>query len=212
VATRQSDKRVRRTRKALAEALVGLTIEKGYEAVTIQEITGRAGVGYRTYFRHYADKDALLQDVLHSTVAELRGLIGPSPDSWSADARRLPRDAHRQPADGVGYQPLSEENGRIIFEHIAAQSDLYRVLLSSGSAALEPVMEYARREALNSLEHTPDLPVPPPILAQHIIATTFALVAWWLANGKPYTPDEMAVYLARLLAIPNAEFGIRNSE
>lgn len=181
----REDKRVRRTRKALAEALIALTIEKGYGPVTIQEITDRAGIGYRTFFRHYADKDALLQDVLHTTVAELRQLIG-TPESGS----------------GEDYNPLPAENGRIIFESIAGNSDLYRVLLSSGSAALEPVMAYAYREALNSLEAVPDPPVPPPILAQHMVATTFSLVQWWLENDMPYSAQEMAVYLARLVAVP----------
>ena len=183
----REDKRVRRTRQALAEALIALTIEKGYEPVTIQEITDRAGVGYRTFFRHYADKDALLQDVLQTTVAELRLLIE-TPDAGS----------------GEGYNPLPAENGRIIFEQIAANSDLYRVLLSSGSAALEPVKEYAYGEALNSLQQVPDPPVPPPILAQHMVATVFSLVLWWLENGMPYPPEEMAVYLAQLVAVPSA--------
>lgn len=180
----REDKRVRRTRKALADALVALTIEKGYEPVTIQEITDRAGIGYRTFFRHYADKDALLQNVLRNIVSELRQMIG-TPDALG----------------GESYTPLPAENGRIIFEHIAAHSDLYRVLLSSGSAALEPVMAYAYHEALNSLETVADPPVPAPILAQHMVATTFSLVQWWLENNMPYTPEEMAVYLAQLVAI-----------
>jgi len=180
----REDKRVRRTRSALAEALIALTIEKGYEPVTIQEITDRAGVGYRTYFRHYADKEALLQDVLHTTVTELRLLVE-TPDVRSGEA----------------YQPLPAENGRIIFENIAAHSDLYRVLLSSGSVALEPLMEYAYGEALDSLEQMPDPPIPPPILAQHAVATIFTLAQWWLANEMPYPPQEMAVYLAQLLAV-----------
>jgi len=34
------DRRVRRTRKALQDALLALMTEKGYEAVTVQDITG----------------------------------------------------------------------------------------------------------------------------------------------------------------------------
>jgi AcrR family transcriptional regulator len=185
---KREDKRVRRTRKALAEALIALTIEKGYETVTIQEITDRAGVGYRTYFRHYADKDALLQDVLQTTVAELRPMIGT-----------------QEFVGKEGYRPLPAENGRIIFEHIAANSDLYRVLLSSGSAALEPVKEYAYREAITALEQVSDLPIPPPILAQNMVAAVFSLVQWWLENDMLYSPQEMAVYLAQLVAVPAAE-------
>jgi len=181
----QKDKRVRRTRKALAEALIDLTIEKGYEPVTIKEITNRAGVGYRTFFRHYADKDALLQEVLHTTLAELRRMMGTP-----------------QMGDGVGYQPLPVEDGRIIFEHIAANSDLYRVLLSSGSAALEPFVTFAYREVLNSLEDVSDLVVPSPILAHHTVTAIFSLVQWWLENDMPYAPEDMAVYLAQLIKIP----------
>jgi AcrR family transcriptional regulator len=163
-----------------------LTLEQGYEAVTIQDITDRASVAYRTYFRHYADKDALLQEVLRDTVVEMRALIG-TPVMEEAGT----------------YAPLPPEYGRIIFEHIAAHSDLYRVLLSSGSAALEPLMDYARGEALSILNQLSDPPVPPPILAEHLVATIFALVQWWLAEDMPYSAQEMAVYLATLLAVPD---------
>ena len=71
------DRRVRRTKKSLGNALIALTLEKEYEEITIQEITERADVGYRTYFRHYADKDELLKDVLSTTMMELRELMSP---------------------------------------------------------------------------------------------------------------------------------------
>ena len=88
----QIDRRVRRTRKSLEDALIALTLEKEYEEITIQEITERADVGYRTFFRHYADKDDLLRDVLESTTMELRELMSPpnpevlvDPDFKAAD-------------------------------------------------------------------------------------------------------------------------------
>ena len=46
------DRRVRRTQNLLAKALIALTLEKGYEAVTIRDITQRADVAYATFFRH----------------------------------------------------------------------------------------------------------------------------------------------------------------
>src|SRR5437879_11312519 len=49
------DRRVKRTQKALARALIELTLEKGYEAITIRDITDKAEVGYATFFRHYHD-------------------------------------------------------------------------------------------------------------------------------------------------------------
>jgi AcrR family transcriptional regulator len=46
------DRRVKRTQSALAKALIALTLEKGYDAVTIRDITERADIGYATFFRH----------------------------------------------------------------------------------------------------------------------------------------------------------------
>ena len=69
------DRRVKRTQKLLAKALIELTLEKGYEAVTIREITQRADVAYTTFFRNYHDKDALLHDVLDVVLEDLVALL-----------------------------------------------------------------------------------------------------------------------------------------
>src|SRR5437667_12756071 len=71
------DRRVRRTQHLLARALIALTLEKGYEAVTIRDITECADIGYATFFRHYRDKDELLEDVLDVVLAELIDLLCP---------------------------------------------------------------------------------------------------------------------------------------
>src|SRR5437762_14310178 len=72
------DRRVRRTQHLLARALIALTLEKGYEAVTIRDITERADLGYATFFRHYHDEDELLEAFLEVVMAELIDLLHPS--------------------------------------------------------------------------------------------------------------------------------------
>ena len=71
------DRRVRRTRRLLAQAMISLVLEKGYEGVTIRAITGRADVGYATFFRHYESKDALLGEVLEVVLDDLLRLLRP---------------------------------------------------------------------------------------------------------------------------------------
>lgn len=51
---RQKDVRQR----AIAEAAMQLFLERGYSAVTAEDIAGRAGIGVRTFFRYFATKDA----------------------------------------------------------------------------------------------------------------------------------------------------------
>src|SRR5512142_1370901 len=66
----RGDLRVQRTRKLIVEALIELTIEKGFAAVTVQDIVKRAGINRATFYRHYQDKFDLL-DQHAQTVYQL---------------------------------------------------------------------------------------------------------------------------------------------
>ena len=57
------DARIVRTREALRQAMVDLEAESSLDTITVRAIAARAGIGYATFFRHYADKEALLADV-----------------------------------------------------------------------------------------------------------------------------------------------------
>ncbi|XZF15469.1 TetR/AcrR family transcriptional regulator [Chitinophagaceae bacterium MMS25-I14] len=56
----KNDRRTQKTKKYLATALVELIMEKGYDAITIQDIIDRANVGRSTFYSHYESKDQLL--------------------------------------------------------------------------------------------------------------------------------------------------------
>jgi AcrR family transcriptional regulator len=49
-----------RTRAEIAEAALGLFEEKGYEAVTVDQIAGVAGVSSATFFRYFKAKEDVL--------------------------------------------------------------------------------------------------------------------------------------------------------
>ena len=80
---RTPDRRVRRTRRLLREALVSLILERGWDAVSVLDVCARADVGRSTFYVHFADKEALLLsgfDDLHATLgAESARGTGPFP-------------------------------------------------------------------------------------------------------------------------------------
>jgi AcrR family transcriptional regulator len=85
------DPRVKRTRAMLEQAFMDLLQENGFQALTVQDITERAGVNRATFYAHFADKYALLDHTVrqgfmqeidkrmlnacHLTLDNLRNLI-----------------------------------------------------------------------------------------------------------------------------------------
>jgi AcrR family transcriptional regulator len=57
---RKDDRRTQKTKTSLALALKDLILEKGWDAVTVQDIIDRANVGRSTFYAHYERKEQLL--------------------------------------------------------------------------------------------------------------------------------------------------------
>lgn len=58
--TKTVQKRTLATRARLIESATAVVIEKGFEALRVEEVVQRAGVAKGTFFSHFADKDALM--------------------------------------------------------------------------------------------------------------------------------------------------------
>ncbi len=186
----QEDRRVRRTKKSLADALIALTLEKGYDEITIQEITDRADIGYRTFFRHYSDKDALLKDVLGTTMMELRELmVPPQPELLTSP----------------NYKETELKNAVVLFKHVQEHSDLYCVLLRSERNIIDSVMTFAIQTFEANIGSSIEADIPIEIIANHIASSTLALVRWWLDTDMCYPPEVMGEYLVRLIAQPTRD-------
>ncbi len=67
-----TDPRIVRSRRLLMESLAGLLRRKGFEQISVQEIAEEATLNRNTFYLHYADKNALLQDM---TASRFRDLI-----------------------------------------------------------------------------------------------------------------------------------------
>ena len=183
-AIESQDRRVKRTQRLLAQALIALTLERGYDTVTIRDITQRADIGYTTFFRHYHDKDALLADVLQVVLEELLDRL--------------------QPQHTNGSKTNPTEVGTLIFAYIHEHSEVCRVLLGSqGPASLvRRVVEEGAQRVVR--EHTPrhGAMVPVEIAANQLVAATIALIQWWLDHEMPYPPQRMGTIYAELIYRP----------
>ncbi len=71
----KTDRRVSRTRRQLRNALMALILERGYNAVTIEDITERADLGRTTFYLHFRDKEELLVESLEEIAADLKSQV-----------------------------------------------------------------------------------------------------------------------------------------
>jgi AcrR family transcriptional regulator len=85
------DPRVKRTRSLILQAFGALLAEKGFEAISVQDVTDKAEINRATFYKHFVDKYALLDytikelfkkeiekrtlDACHYTPENLRSLI-----------------------------------------------------------------------------------------------------------------------------------------
>jgi len=65
------DPRIRRTRHLLQDALKGLLDAKEFDKITIQDITEAATLNRATFYAHYPDKFALLEELIRVSFLQL---------------------------------------------------------------------------------------------------------------------------------------------
>src|SRR6266849_9353749 len=180
----ESNVRVRRTQKLLREALIELIEERGFEALTIGELTERAMVSRAAFYRNYQDKYDLVEQIFEEAMSALLGAVG----------------------------ELGQEHPTEIwvtfFEHIAEYDRLYRALLGSkGSSWFVRKMRARLSDLIKErgrLPHGADASARPvhsfsDEFVPDLGSTLFVeAITWWLEQGRPYTPREIATRCALL--------------
>ena len=171
------DRRKQRTHKALKQATLDLVLEKGYDAVTIQDIVDHADYGRGTFYLHFDDKEAAVWEIILDGLAEA---------NRQGSVRSM---EGRYPPGYLGYL--------ITFEHAEQNRDLYRLMLGSqGSSLLShrvaQVLAGQIETAIRSGEYVPNPQVPPEVMAQTIVGSLVRLVFWWLETPNEYTATQMA--------------------
>ncbi|MEK4426550.1 TetR/AcrR family transcriptional regulator [Solibacillus sp. FSL K6-1523] len=65
------DPRTVRTRKLIVEAFNQLIISKSFEQITVKDITEQATINRATFYAHFVDKYALLEEVLSERIEQI---------------------------------------------------------------------------------------------------------------------------------------------
>ena len=185
------DRRIQRTRQSLRTALLTLIKEKGYDAISIEEITERANVGRATFYLHYKNKEDLLLEEFSEMANEKVQILSEVPFSaWLP----LPDDSEENPKQPS--PPLL-----IVFQHIYDNAELYYILLKSekSSRIVERIRKISTESIVKFMENkaqTEPIPlhfkVPMDFFAAFFSGALLSIVDWWLEEDMRHTPEEIA--------------------
>jgi AcrR family transcriptional regulator len=182
------DRRTRRTRRALRDALVSLVLERGYASLTVDDITGRADIARATFYSHCRDKEDLFAQVAGELMREL--------------GERLRPAVAGSPVGFTG-KPVLE-----LFRHAEEERDLYRIILR-GEGDGRPLRlftdafvarttgEFRDRAERNGVEPRID----PELLARAWVGEQVAVLRWWLEHDVPPMPAEEVTRMLLDLAV-----------
>jgi AcrR family transcriptional regulator len=167
---------IKRSQKLLRDALIDLIEERGFDSITVGDITERAMVSRATFYRNYLDKYDLVEQIFNDASRPLFETV-------------MEQNQIHPPEIWVKF-----------FEYIGEYDRMYRALLGrNGSPWFVQKMRTSLMELMKQHEYNPNMhsnnPNRDPHLTEYIREMVSTLIVesiiWWLEQGKPYSARVM---------------------
>lgn len=134
---KKEDRRVRRTKKLLVQALTALLEEKQASEITVRELTDLADMNRGTFYLYYKDIYDMLEQLEDSLFSTLNGIM----------------DLHEKEAADLQTRPLLLD----LFQFVEENRELFRILLSPHGDMnfLHRLFEFLRERFLQAFPSLP---------------------------------------------------------
>jgi AcrR family transcriptional regulator len=174
-----SDVRVIQTREAIHSAFLKLLDACSLDQITIREITNTAGVGYKTFFRHYTGKTELLNAI---AADEIKRLIELSVSVMNAANPR--------------------EGARALCHYVADNDALWSTLLNGGAGHTmrEEFVRLSREVAAKKIKNEERSSAEVGIRLSAL--GTLEILSWWLEQDQRVSVDRLAELYNQLVIAP----------
>jgi AcrR family transcriptional regulator len=194
VRARAVDRRIQRTRQLLHGSLMALIQEKGFEALSVQDIIDRANVGRATFYAHFDSKE----DLLASGIENLRESL---------------KERQRQGRLAAGSDERFFAFSPELFTHANEHRTVFRAMVGKRSGAvvqqlLQKMLVDLVRDEVKTTWAGVENDTPVEAVSQFIGGGLFGLLLWW-GNGRMRIPVEDVDSMFRRLAIPSLKAAAR---
>ena len=192
------DRRITRSKRALRGALIALIEERGLDAITVNDLCERADLNRGTFYNHFHDKENLLTALENEVLAEVALL----------QARMQSVTLGDMLAFRVAGRPVPVLVD--LFEYLRGEGDFLRAVLGSGGdVRFGPRLREAVCENLvQNILHEKYRTNPTPFVCYYVAfyaSAYLGIIARWVEDGCPESPEAMARIAMRLLFINPGE-------
>ncbi len=192
-----TDLRIIKTRKALKDALVELMNTKGFDKVTVQNLTTTAMVSRTTFYLHYLDKYDLLDKLENDVMLEMQSIVSPFIEQ----------------AKSIESLSLLFNNIAIrIYTYIKDNEKFFKLILSEKGdpAFISKFYDTVQLIILSNFD-VKYFKIPPHYAISIIVSIQTGLIKAWLNTGMKETPEELAELMSGILSdIPSKIIGLGN--
>lgn len=182
-----TDLRIIRTKESIREALVELIEEKGFEAITVKDITTRARINRGTFYAHYENKFDLI------TKLE---------DEFMHNIAQITKQNIKNDSDTVEVDlPIILETA--VFEYLNERSDFLNAILGpKGNLTFQTRLRDFMLKIMfgeqSPLIKEEELLVSKHYLAAYVASAHIGVIQKWLETGRRESPQEIAQFLANI--------------
>lgn len=183
------DRRSNKTRKLLEEALIRLMVEKGFDKISIKDLTEAADINRGTFYLHYKDK----YDLLEQKEAEILGQIAEVRKKIIKENTDIAFPSNRENLVSVFTQ---------VYTYLKANADFMRVILGpNGDLNFQMKAKSLIEESLINIVTINSNVDSMTLKYASTMASSaqLGIIQKWLRTGMEESPEELAYFVSEVI-------------
>lgn len=182
------DRRVRKTKSSIKQAMISLLNEKDIEKITIQDISNKADINRGTFYLHFEDKYILLDEMEDECISELKMLT---------QFDKILGDSAEETAQLFIENVLTN-----IFNHIQDNIDFYSTILKIDrtSRLEEKISSLIKNNMLNYMSVEKEIDgIPEMYFYSYVSDATISFIKYWVQDEHRIPVDELTHHLFKIV-------------
>ncbi len=184
------DRRIIRTKEAIRDALITLIEEKGFDAVSVINITSRADINRGTFYLHYRDKYDLLEQIEAGVLEDFTKILSQARAFDFSEIKNINEPIPLL----VTMLEYIDSNAALMHAFLSLKGDIaiqnqIRKTIENNLINLGPLSKIMKEE---------NFIVPSDYFISYVASAHLGVIQEWLQRGRNETPREMALFLSKL--------------